>query len=46
MQSKTLTLNAGSAICGAEYFKLLEMFFTNIKYLAAQAFLLEQKTHT
>jgi len=38
MQSKNLTLNAGSYICGVEYFKLLEMFSTHIKYLAAQVF--------
>jgi hypothetical protein len=38
MHSKNLTLNAGSDICGVEYFKLLEVFFTNIKYLGAQVF--------
>jgi len=46
MHSKNIILNAGSDICVLEYFKLLEMFFTNIKYLAAQVFWLEQKTHT
>jgi len=46
MHSKNLTLNAGSDISGVEYFKLLEMFFTNIKCLAAHVFWLEQKMHT